>query len=45
MCALDESSSRTYFVKTEAGGEWFQERLLKKESNGIKGKPIAIEMG
>jgi hypothetical protein len=29
MCALDDTSNRTYFVKTDAGGDWFQERLLK----------------
>ncbi len=29
MCALDDTGSRTYFVKTDTGGDWFQERLLR----------------
>jgi len=29
MAALDDSSQKTYYVKTDTGGDWFQERLLK----------------
>ena len=30
-CALDDSHEKKYYVKTEKGGEWYAERLLKKE--------------
>ena len=28
MCGVDDNRQKTYFIKTDTGGDWFAERFL-----------------